>query len=54
MEKQIIDIRITTQGENCEMSTEEIKAWYEEKISSIFNPEYGTPKIEIEVKREAL
>jgi hypothetical protein len=54
MEKQIINIKITTEGEKCEMTTEQIKAWYEEKIGGIFNPEYGTPKVEIEVKREEI
>ena len=51
MEKQIIDIKITTEGEKCEMTTEEIKSWYEEKIAGLFNKEYGIPKIEVEVKR---
>ena len=54
MEKQIINIKIKTQGEKCEMSTDEIRAWYEEKIKGIFNSEYGTPEIEVEVKREEL
>ena len=54
MEKQIINIKITTKGEKCEMATDEIKSWYEEKIKDLFNPEYGTPEIEIEVKREEL
>jgi len=51
MEKQIINITVTTEGEKCEMSTEEIKAWYEKKVSSLFNKEYGTPKIDVDVKR---
>ncbi len=51
MEKQIINITVTTEGEKCEMTTEQIKAWYEEKISGLFNGEYGTPKIEVDVKR---
>ena len=51
MEKQIINIKITTEGEKCEMTTKEIEDWYQEKISSLFNPEYGTPSIEISVER---
>jgi hypothetical protein len=51
MEKQIINVKITTEGEKCEMTTEEIKTWYEEKIAGLFNAEYGTPKIEIDVQR---
>ena len=51
MEKQIINIQVTTKGEKCEMTSEEIKAWYEEKIASLFNKKYGTPKIEVDVER---
>ena len=54
MEKQIINIKITTEGEKCEMSTNEIEKWYRENISTLFNPEYGTPEIEISVERETI
>ncbi|MBQ7173282.1 MAG: hypothetical protein IJR88_04115 [Clostridia bacterium] len=54
MEKQTITIRIETKGEPCQMSDEEIRAWYETKVAGLFNPEYGTPKIEVDVKREAI
>ncbi|MBR3737219.1 MAG: hypothetical protein IKN26_00630 [Eubacterium sp.] len=54
MEKQTINIKITTQGEKCEMSTKEIENWYKENISSLFNPEYGTPEIEVSAEREVL
>ena len=52
MEKQVISITITTEGEKCEMSTEEIKKWYESSVAKMFNAEYGTPKIEVSVSRE--
>ena len=51
MEEQIITVTIKTSGEKCQLSTEEIKKWYEEKIAGLFNPEYGTPEIIVEVKR---
>jgi hypothetical protein len=51
MEKQIINVKITTKGEKCEMTSDEIKKWYEEKIASLFNTEYGTPDIEVDVQR---
>ena len=54
MEKQTITIRIETRGDVCQMSDEEIRAWYEGKVAGLFNPEYGTPKIEVEVKRETV
>ena len=54
MEKQTINIKITTEGDKCEMVTEAIQAWYEEKIKSLFNPEFGTPIIEVEVNREEI
>ena len=52
METQKITINIETNGEKCEMTDQEIKAWYEENISKLFNPEYGTPKISVTVERE--
>ncbi|MCR5467676.1 MAG: hypothetical protein K6F37_01835 [Lachnospiraceae bacterium] len=52
MEKQTITVTIKTQGENCEMTDAEIKKWYEEKIAGLFNPEYGTPEITVDLKRE--
>ncbi len=51
MEKQIINITIETEGETCEMTDKEIKAWYESHVAKLFNPEYGTPMIEVSVKR---
>ena len=51
MEQQIISITIKTKGEKCEMSDSEIKQWYESHIADLFNPEYGTPEISVEVKR---
>ncbi len=52
MEKQIITIKVTTKGDVCEMTTEEIRRWYEEKVAALFNPEFGTPEIEVKVDRE--
>ena len=54
MEKQTISIQIQTEGETCQMSDEEIRAWYQTKVAGLFNPAYGTPKITVEVKREKL
>ena len=51
METQIVTISVKTQGEVCELSTEEIKEWYKTNIAKLFNPEFGTPEIEVEVKR---
>ncbi|MCR5273402.1 MAG: hypothetical protein K6E13_10555 [Lachnospiraceae bacterium] len=52
MEEQTIKITIKTKGEKCEMTTEEIKRWYEENVKKLFNPEYGTPEICVEVERQ--
>ena len=52
MEKQIINIQIVTEGEACQMADAEIKQWYEKNLAKIFNPDYGTPKISVEVSRE--
>lgn len=52
MEEQIITIKIKTKGDICEMSSEEIKKWYETNILKLFNEEYGIPEITVDVKRE--
>ena len=51
MEKQIVTVTIKTEGEKCEMSDSEIRAWYKDKIASLFNPAYGTPEIEVKLTR---
>lgn len=52
MEEQIVTVTIKTKGAPCEMTDAEIKAWYEQSIAKLFNPEYGTPEITAEVKRK--
>lgn len=52
MEKQTIEIVIQTKGDVCELSDEEIKAWYEANVAKLFNPAYGTPEISVRVTRE--
>ena len=37
METQIVTISVKTQGEVCELSTEEIKDWYKTNIAKLFN-----------------
>ena len=51
MEKQKISIVITTEGDKCEMTTEEIKEWYENNLLKMFNLSYGTPSIDVNVER---
>ena len=45
------EIKITTKGEACEMSGENIRRWYEEMIRGLFDPAYGTPEIQVSVKK---
>lgn len=52
MEEQIVKITIKTKGEECQMNDAEIKAWYEKKVASLFNPAYGTPEIKVELERK--
>ena len=54
MEEQVITIVVKTTGEKCVMSDIEIKKWYEENIAKLFNPNYGTPEITVDVKRTDL
>ncbi len=51
MEEQVITIKVVTKGEKCEMTDEEIINWYRTHIAGLFNPEYGTPEIEIMLTR---
>ena len=51
MEEQVITVTIRTKGEKCQMSDAEIKEWYEKNIARLFDPAYGTPEIEAEVRR---
>ena len=51
MEEQIITITVKTNGEKCEMSDAEIKEWYESNILKMFNRDYGTPEVSVDVKR---
>ena len=51
MEEQIITITVKTKGDICVMSDDEIREWYESNVAKLFNPEYGTPEITVDVKR---
>ena len=51
MEKQIITIKIITEGEKCVMEDKEIVDWYKEHVEAMFNPIYGTPKIDVKLER---
>lgn len=52
MEEQIITVTIKTKGEKCELTTEEIRAWYEKHVAGLFNPAFGTPEITVDVVRK--
>jgi hypothetical protein len=52
MEEQKITVTIKTRGEKCEMTDAEIEKWYLDNIAKLFNPEYGTPVIEVKVERK--
>ncbi len=54
MEEQIITVKIITKGEKCVMTDSEIRQWYGEKIAGLFNPEYGTPEITVNVERREM
>jgi len=52
MEKQTVIITIQTEGETCEMTDAQIKEWYLSNVAKLFDPAYGTPHIEVALKRE--
>ncbi|MBR7070895.1 MAG: hypothetical protein IKI29_01850 [Clostridia bacterium] len=54
MEEQIITVTIKTNGEPCELSDSEIKAWYEKHIQELFDPNYGTPEISVALQRRQI
>lgn len=54
MEEQIITITVKTQGDSCELSDAEIKDWYMNKITALFDPRWGAPEITVDVKRRPL
>lgn len=51
MEEQTVIITVKTKGEPCALTDAEIKAWYAERIASLFDPKWGTPEISIELQR---
>lgn len=51
MEEQIITITVKSKGEPCELTDEQIKAWYAERIAALFDPKWGVPEITVEVER---
>ena len=51
MEEQIVTITVKTKGEKCEMSDTEIKDWYASHVAKLFDPAYGTPEIQVDLKR---
>ena len=51
MEEQTITITVKTKGDRCVMTDEQIREWYEKSVASLFNPEYGTPVIDVKVER---
>ena len=51
MEEQIVTVTIRTKGEKCEMTDDAIREWYAAHVAKLFNPAYGTPEIEVDVKR---
>ena len=54
MEKQTITITVTTSGEKCEMTDEEIVSWYRTNVEKLFEPAYGTPEIDVKLERQEL
>lgn len=54
MEEQIIQITIRSKGAVCEMTDEELKAWYEQKLGELFDPKLGMPEIKVKVERKQL
>ncbi len=53
-EEQTVTVTVRTKGEPCELSDAEIKAWYADRIASLFDPQWGTPEITVDVERNPL
>ncbi len=52
MEEQIVTITVKSTGEPCELTDEQIRAWYAERIAALFDPEWGVPEIAVDVRRK--
>lgn len=52
MEEQTVTITVKSRGERCELTDEELKAWYEQKIAAFFDPKLGMPEINVDVERK--
>ena len=53
-EAQTVTITVKTQGDPCELSDDEIRAWYAERVASLFDEKWGTPEITVDVARRPL
>ena len=53
-EEQTVTITVQTQGEMCALSDEEIKTWYEKHVAALFDPQWGTPEITVDVNRKQI
>ena len=51
MEEQIVTVTIRSKGEICELNDEQIKEWYKSRIAGLFNPDFGTPEITVQLER---
>ncbi|MBR6040063.1 MAG: antibiotic biosynthesis monooxygenase [Clostridia bacterium] len=53
-EEQTVTVTVRTKGEPCALTDAEIKAWYAERVASLFDPQWGTPEITVDVERNPL
>ena len=47
-------VTVRSAGDPCELDDAGICAWYAEKVSSLFDPKWGTPEITVSVERRAV
>ena len=53
-EEQTVTVTIRTWGDKCELSDDEIREWYEDRIETLFEPNIGGHEIDVEISRRTI
>ena len=51
MEEQVVTVTVRTWGKPCELSDEQIIAWYREQMEKLLDPDIGGHDVTVSVQR---
>lgn len=54
MEQQTVTVTIRTRGEKCELTDEQIKDWYRERIEGLLDPNIGGYEVSVSLERKEI